>query len=83
LTRGIRAALRIAVGVSVGFFRSGNGAGSAQPRTKWLFYFDQQKIYHKGPAQRAVGIAFLLISIVSVLFYYYAGAQARQDIACG
>jgi len=61
--------LRIAVGVSVGFFVLETALVLLNLRTKWLFYFDQQKIYHKGPLN-AVGIAFLLISIVSVLFFY-------------
>ena len=36
--------------------------------TGWLFYYDEAHIYHKGPLN-AVGIAFLAIAILNVLFF--------------
>ncbi len=37
--------------------------------TKWIFYFDAQHVYHKGPLN-AVGIAFLGIAVINIICFY-------------
>jgi len=38
-------------------------------KTGWLFYFDQDKLYHSGPLN-AIGIVFLAIAILNVIVFY-------------
>lgn len=37
--------------------------------TGWLFYFDSNNIYHRGPLN-GIGVAFLAIAILNVIFFY-------------
>lgn len=61
--------LRIATGVSMGCFALEAFLVLINLKTRWLFYFDGQKVYHSGPLN-AIGLVFLLIAILNIVFFY-------------
>ncbi len=60
--------LKWAVGISIVSFFMEIALVVSNLMTGWIFYFDADKLYHRGPLN-AIGVAFLAISIVSVVFF--------------
>lgn len=61
--------LRIAFSVSSFFLILELALVFINLKTGWLFYFDNQNVYHRGPLN-SIGVAFLAIAIASVIFFY-------------
>lgn len=60
--------IKIAVGVTVFEFLLEVMLILANLMTGWLFYFDEQHIYHRGPLN-AIGIGFLVLSILNIIVF--------------
>lgn len=60
--------LKGAIAVSLSFFVLEVGLVLVNLATGWLFHFDQDKLYHRGPLN-AIGIAFLAVSIFNVILF--------------
>ncbi len=60
--------LKTAVTVSLAFFALEVALVIANLATRWLFYFDENRHYHRGPLN-AIGVVFLTISIVCVIWF--------------
>ncbi len=60
--------LRVAVIISLSYFILETALVLVNLATGWLFYFDADKAYHRGPLN-AVGLLFLAISIINVLWF--------------
>jgi diguanylate cyclase (GGDEF)-like protein len=61
--------LRIAFSASSFFLILELALVLANLKTGWLFYFDENNLYHRGPLN-SIGVAFLAIAIVNVVFFY-------------
>lgn len=68
--------LKYAVGLSFAYFLLEVVLIAANLATGWLFYYDTNKVYHRGPLN-AIGIAFLAIAILNVLIF---GLIERKQI---
>ena len=64
-----RRRLMSAIGVSLTFFCLETALVLVNLKTKWLFYFDENNLYQRGPLN-AIGILFLAIAIVNVIAFY-------------
>lgn len=68
--------LKKAVGLSFAYFLLEIVLITANLATGWLFYFDENFVYHRGPLN-AIGIAFLAIAILNMLVF---GLIERKQI---
>lgn len=62
--------LKVAIGVSLAFFCLEILLVLCNIWTKWIFFFDENKTYQRGPLF-AIGVAFLAIAVANVLLFYF------------
>lgn len=61
--------LRVAFSVASFFLALELALVAVNLKTGWLFYFDEENLYHRGPLN-SIGVAFLAIAVISVIFFY-------------
>ena len=61
--------LRIAFSVSSFFLFLELAIVLVNFKTGWLFYFDENNLYHRGPLN-SISVAFLAVAIFNVIFFY-------------
>lgn len=60
--------LKRAVAISLGYFIAEVAIVLSNPITGWLFYFDANKIYHRGPLN-LIAVLFLAIAVINVMCF--------------
>ena len=60
--------LKTAIIVSLSFFMAEVALVLANLATGWLFYFDENRVYHRGPLN-AIGIVYLAIAIACIIWF--------------